>query len=122
MQTQPQNTAPTTAYFGLATAVQKWGAGINKDHIRDLNWQRTVGGKRTKISQFQEVAGSLQELKAYLFIKKGSIFTTIVHSPMKFVGIKDATQHLQGQIIGFLGNRTTTREPTPILLPLQKTW
>jgi hypothetical protein len=46
----------------------------------------------------------------------------IVHSPMKFVALNDATQHLQGRFIGFVGDQTLTRESTEILLPSQKTW
>jgi hypothetical protein len=66
--------------------------------------------------------GSLQEFKAYMFVKQGSCFATVMHSPMKFAAISTATGHLQGRIIGFVGDRTATREPTPILLPQRKTW
>jgi len=66
--------------------------------------------------------GSLQEFKAYMFVKQGSCFATVMHSPMKFPAISAATGHLQGRIIGFVGDRTATREPTPILLPQRKTW
>jgi hypothetical protein len=41
---------------------------------------------------------------------------------MKFAAISAATGHIQGRIIGFVGDRTPTREPTPILLPQRKTW
>jgi hypothetical protein len=41
---------------------------------------------------------------------------------MKFAAISAATGHLQGRIIGFVGDRTPTREPTPILLSQSKTW
>jgi hypothetical protein len=57
-----------------------------------------------------------------MFVKQGSCFATVMHSPMKFTAISAVTGHLQGQIIGFVGDRTATREPTPILLPQQKTW
>ena len=66
--------------------------------------------------------GSLQEFKAYMFIKQGSCFATVMHSPMKFAAISTATGHLQGRIIGFVRDRTATREPTPILLLQRKTW
>jgi hypothetical protein len=66
--------------------------------------------------------GSLQEFKSYIFVKRGSCFATVMHSPMKFTAISAATQHLQGQIIGFMGNQTATHEATPILLPQLKTW
>jgi hypothetical protein len=82
-----------------------------------------VGGKKTKISQFQEVAGALQEkFKTYLFIKPGSAFCTVVHSPMKFMAISKATHHLQGRFIGFIGDHTPSQEPTLVLFPSQKMW
>ena len=46
----------------------------------------------------------------------------VMHSQMKFVAISNATQHLQGQYIGFVGDRTATKDPTAIVLPQQKTW
>jgi hypothetical protein len=53
---------------------------------------------------------------------KGSAYCTVLHSPMKFMAISKARQHLQCRFLGFVGDRTVTREPTPILLPLPKTW
>ena len=41
---------------------------------------------------------------------------------MKFVAITDATQQLEGRIIGFMGDCTLTKEPTPILMPPRKAW
>ena len=109
-------------YSGMAAATRKGGLGIPTMIIQELTWQRSVGGDPTKITQWKEVMGSLQEFKAYMFVKQGSCFATVVHLPMKFAAISTATMHLQGRIIGFVGDRTSTREPTPILLPQQKTW
>ena len=41
---------------------------------------------------------------------------------MKFVAISEATQHLQGRYIGFVGDRTISKDPILIVLPQQKTW
>ena len=64
------------------------------------------------IAQLKEIMGNLQDFKVYLFVKQGSSFTTVMHSPMKFAAISAATGHLQVRIIGFVGDRTLTREPT----------
>jgi hypothetical protein len=90
--------------------------------IQELTWQQSVGGDPTKINQWKEVMGSLQEFKAYMFVKQGSCFATVMHLPMKFAAISAATGHLQGRIIGFVRDRTSTREPTPIFLPQWETW
>jgi hypothetical protein len=63
------------------------------------------------------MVGALQEFKTYLFIKPNSAFCTVIHSPLKFVAITEATQQLQGRIIGFVGDRTLAKEPTPVLFP-----
>jgi hypothetical protein len=41
---------------------------------------------------------------------------------MKFVAISKANQHLQGRLVGFVGDRMAKKDPTPIFLPQQKTW
>jgi hypothetical protein len=55
-------------------------------------------------------------------MKPGSAFVTVLHSPMKFVAISEATQNLQGRYIGFVGDRTISKDPILIVLPQQKTW
>ena len=126
-QNEPPNTIvpnPNKATFnlGMAAATQKGGLGTPTTIIQELTWQRSVGGDPTKINLWKDVMGGLQEFKAYMFVKQGSCFAMMVHLPMKFAAISPATGHLQGLIIGFVGDRTSTREPTPILLTQRKTW
>ena len=111
-----------TTYSGRATATRKGGLGTPTTIPQELNWQRSVEGDPTKINHWKDVMGNLQEFKAYIFVRQGSCYATVMHSPMKFAAISPATAHLQGRIIGFVGDRTATREPTPILLPQLKTW
>jgi hypothetical protein len=118
----PAERATSVAYSGIAAAIAKWGAGTQELQNCKLAWQKAVDGDTSKIKLFHETAGGLQEFKTYLFIKKGSAYCTVLHSPMKFMAISKATQHFQGQFIGFVGDCMVTREPTPILLPLLKTW
>ncbi len=89
---------------------------------QDLKWQKEVAGDTQKINQFKEVVGGLQDFRTYLFMKLGSTFATVLHSPMKFVAISDATQHLQGKFVAFVGDRSARKDPTSIVLPPQKTW
>jgi hypothetical protein len=112
----------TTTYSGFNDAIQKWGIGTEASIARDLKWQRDVDGKAQKATQFKEVVGGLQDFHTYLFMKPGSAFVTVMHSPMKFVAISEATQHLQGRFMGFVGYRTPTKDPISIVLPQQKTW
>ncbi len=90
--------------------------------LRDLKWQKVVDGDAQKINQFKDVVGGLQDFRTYLFIKPGNAFVTVLHLPMKFVAISEATQHLQGRFVGFVRDHTATKDPTSIVLPQQKTW
>ncbi len=120
--TQATTTLLTPLYSGMSTAIQKWGTRDTVSQGCELAWQKRVEGDKTKITQFQEMVGALQEFKTYLFMKRGSAFCTVIHSPTKFMALNEATQHLQKHFIGFIGDRTLTRDPMPILLPTQKTW
>ncbi len=88
-QNEPPNTSVTTpnkatSYSGMAAATRKGGLGTPATIIQELTWQRSVGGDPTKINQWKEAMGRLQEFKAYMFVKQGSCFATVLHLPMKF--------------------------------------
>jgi hypothetical protein len=51
-----------------------------------------------------------------------SLFVTVMHSPMKFVAISEATEMIQGQFSDFVVDCTMIRDPTPILLTANKVW
>jgi hypothetical protein len=126
-QAQPGGAATATMaqimpYLGFNEALTKWGVGIEASITRNLKWQKDVNGNTQKIKQFQDVVRGLQDFLTYLFIKPGNAFVTVLHSPMKFIAISKATQHLQGRFVGFVGDRMATKDPTPIVLPQQKTW
>ena len=108
-------------YSGFDEALTKWGLSTDTSVRQDLNWQRDVNGDSQKINLFKEIVGGLQEFQTYLLIKPGNAFVTVIHSPMKFVAISEATQHLQGRFVGFVGDSTATKDPTPIVLPQLKT-
>jgi hypothetical protein len=109
-------------YLGFNEAIKKWGLGMESSILRDLKWQKEVARDVQKISQFKEVVGGLQDFRTYLFMKPGSAFVTVLHSPMKFVAISEVTQHLQGRFVGFVGDRSSMKDPISIVLPQQKTW
>jgi hypothetical protein len=113
---------PLRGTLGWGLPLQNRGRGTQELQNHELTWQKAIDRDTSKVKVFQETAGGLQEFKTYLFIKKGSTYCTVLHSPMNFMAISKATQHLQGQFIGFVEDCTVTWEPTPILFPLQKTW
>jgi hypothetical protein len=111
-----------STYSGFDNPIHKWGMGTEASITWDLKWQRDVDGDPQKTTLFKEVVGGLQDFRTYLFMKPGSAFVMVMHSPMKFVAISKATQHLQRRFIGFVGDRTATKDPILLVLPQQKTW
>jgi hypothetical protein len=109
-------------YSGFSSAIARWGTGTEEEIRQNLKWQADILGDTTKIKQFQEMVGALQDFRTYLLIKPGTVFVTVLHSPIKFVALSEGTQHLQGRVIGFVGDRTMAKDPTPIMLPQEKTW
>jgi hypothetical protein len=115
VETNPQ-------YSGFEEAIKRWGTGTETALARDLKWQKEVAGNVQRINQFKEVVSGLQDFRTYLFMKPGSAFAKVLHSPMKFVDISDATQHLQGKFVAFVGDCSARKDPTFIILLPQKTW
>jgi hypothetical protein len=118
----PKARITLAAYLGMTAGIEKWGKGSQEVQTLKLNWQKSVNDETKKIKQFQEVAGALQEFKTYLFVKKGSTYCTVLHSPMKFVAISDTTLHLHGRFICFVEDQTLSCVPTPNFPPHLKTW
>jgi hypothetical protein len=58
---QPQGPPSTKTFSGLEAAIARWKTTDPAALGRELEWQQGVGGDRTKITQFQETAGGLQE-------------------------------------------------------------
>jgi hypothetical protein len=71
----------TSPYSGFNDAIQKWGMGTKASIARDLKWQCDVDGDPQKTTQFKEVVGGLQDFRTYLFMKPGSAFVMVMHSP-----------------------------------------
>ena len=47
---------------------------------------------------------------------------TMIHTLGTFYSIRAATNAYQGKVLGFVGDRRATKEPTPICLPQVKAW
>ncbi len=68
---QATTRVPTPPYSGMSVAIQMWSTGDIVSQGQELAWQKGVEGDKTKITQFQEMVGALQEFKMYLFMKNG---------------------------------------------------
>ena len=84
-------TGPTRPYSGFDEALKRRGPSGDTTTVQDLKWHWDVNGDMQKIKHFQEVVGGLQDFRTYLLIKPGSAFLTVIHLPLKFLAISDAT-------------------------------
>jgi hypothetical protein len=93
-ETTMATTAQIMPYWGFNKALKNWGTGNEASIAWDLKWQKEVNSNAQTIKQLQDVVGGLQDFRTYLSIKLGSAYVTVLHLPMKFVAISEATQHL----------------------------
>jgi hypothetical protein len=115
------HTARTPApYSGLAMATAKGGVGTPTTIPQELNWQRLVEGEPAKISQWKDIMGSIQEFKAYLFVKPGSCFATVVHSPMKMRRSAPQPHISKAELLGSLATGPPHANPHQSCSPLLK--
>ncbi len=47
---------------------------------------------------------------------------TIIHTPGIHYSMKSSTSTYQGKMMAFIGNCRATKEPTPVCLPMTKSW
>jgi hypothetical protein len=58
----------------------------------------------------------------YLPTAGAQVTVTMIHTLGAYYFIKSTTNGYQGWVLAFIGDRHTTKEPTPICLPTDKTW
>jgi len=87
-----------------------------------LLYQQEVKGEAMKIANFKMEVGSLLNFQAFLMMLEGSAMVTIIHSITKHFSLSPTTMRYQGRYIGFVGDRLPTREPGPVMHPVDKGW
>jgi hypothetical protein len=83
---------------------------------QELDWQRDVKTDQTKTSLFKEKAQMLQSYVAFLIIRPQSAYLTCVHSAHVYYSSTAAPSELDGKLIGFVRDRTSSRNLIPIEL------
>ncbi len=61
-------------------------------------------------------------LRVYLAMMGEQKNVTMIHTLGTFYSIHTATNAYQGKVMGFIGDRRATKEPTPVCLPQVKAW
>ncbi len=62
------------------------------------------------------------QMRMYLAMVGEQKTVTMIHTIRVFYSIRASTNAYQGKILGFIGDRRATKEPTPVCLPQTKAW
>ena len=131
--TNPRKTTSTatptrtgaTAYSSLLQATETiLAAEGNYDNLLsdDLAWQRDTLGEATKLKQFKTEVLQHSGLVTFVFMRPGSPFLHIMHSPHTYHTHRH-DDDLRGKDIAFVGDRTPLQQnPTPIVLSEKSPW
>ena len=118
--TPPNNTnGGNTVVSALKKCMEKW-AGQQERLKKEFTWQKDMGG--TAADSIKEtILAPSPDMKVYGLVLPGSTTIRVVHSLAKYIG-EDPQSELNGQYIGFFGDRAQHGGPTPVILPPQTTW
>ena len=101
---------------GLATSLLKDVNTITFDHAcKEMRWQ---GAKKTGqgVKDFRDQVLTRVKPVVQIGMRKNSPFLQIIHSAARFLGDPMEEDEYNGNIIGFLGDRTSTADPLPVVL------
>ena len=76
--------------------------------------------EKKKVEEFGEQALGMQSFRAYAFMKGKSPVIHMGHSVGTFFNIGGMAGDIQGKVLMFVGDRTMTRDPTPVMFPSKK--
>ena len=81
----------------------------------DLLWQAAVGGDLSRIKSFRQDVTQQVEVVAFAFMRPASPFVQIVHSIATYA-VRGGDSDLHGKDFGFVGDRTSLRIPSPVII------
>ena len=81
----------------------------------DLTWQSAVAGDTTKIKTFRQEVTQQVDLVPFAFMRPASPFIQILHSVATYA-VRGGDSELHGKDFGFVGDRTSLRVPSAVLV------
>ncbi len=131
-QTQPPRQAggignppqAPTEYSGLEAALCCLGHNMHNPGTitAELKLQSKINGNQAKYAAFHDFSVNYNQLQVYLAMAGTQATVMMIHTPGVYYFIKSATNRYQGRVLAFIGDHRATKEPTPICLPMDKTW
>jgi hypothetical protein len=88
-----------------------------------LGMQRgVIPGDAMSRAAFRNFVVNVQHLCVYLAMLGEQVHVTMIHTPGVYYSIVPSTSAYQGKVLAFIGDRRATKEPTPVCLPMRKSW
>jgi hypothetical protein len=112
-------------FLGLGHALNRMGHTMYNTWAleAELSLQReTMEGNSAVQARFKDFVVNYGQLRVYGAILGDQKNITMIHTLGTFSSLKQATNVYQGKVLGFIGDRCATKEPTPICLPQTKAW
>ena len=101
---------------GLATSLLRDSNSMTFEHAcKEMRWQGTKKSAQG-VKDFRDQVLTRVKPVVLLGMRKNSPFLQMVHSAAKFLGDPMEEEEYNGNIIGFLGDRTSTSDPLPVVL------
>ena len=118
----PTGTGPTGTppqeFSGVASALERLAPFMtDANTARNLRWQREVDGDKTKLVTWKLEATGSSGLQFYAYMQPGEGFLVVGHSLSCIYSTITDVASYQGKIVLFIGDRTSTRECVPVILP-----
>lgn len=124
VQIAAQPTVIREAYSGLSNAIKKQGHHNYDIAVlsSELALQKDIQGNTAKQTAFRDFATNYTQMRVYLAMVGEQKNVTMIHTLGTYYSIRSATNAYQGKVLGFVGDRRATKEPTPVCLPQSKAW
>jgi hypothetical protein len=113
-----QINTPPQEYSGIASALERLAPLLSDaDTARNLRWQQEVDGDKTKLAIWKLEATGASGLQFYAYMQPGEAFLVLGHSLSTIYSTTTDVASYHGKMVLFIGDRTSTRECTPVVLP-----
>jgi hypothetical protein len=89
------------------------------DTSRSLRWQQNVNGDTAKIAAWKLEATALPGLQFFAYMQPGEAFLVVGHTMSTIYSTTTDIASYHGKVVLFTGDRTSTRECVPVILPPQ---
>lgn len=118
------STTPTLQPFALTTvkddsvlgnAAAKIFTAPGYSLTTDLMWQTGTGSDAAKSRAFRQEVTQQVEVTPFAFMRPSSPFVQILHSVATYA-VRGGDSELHGKEFGFIGDRTSLRIPTPVMV------